>query len=97
MTAMRKTINFREGDLHVLEPFMREGTDELEALVGEVGEGPLASDAAQLRALVMVGARHVTDEIERRRYVRAVADGVFDETDRSLGSRRRGQRPSGRS
>lgn len=78
-TLSRKTVNFDQRDSELVAPFFDEGSSEhaaLEALVGH----PLSSDSAELRALVLLGIRHVRDVLLEDAYNAAVDAGDFDET-----------------
>lgn len=78
-TLNRKTVNFDPRDSEVVGPFLEEGTDEHAALERLAGEH-LSSDSAELRALVLLGARRVRDSLLEGAYNEAVDAGDFDET-----------------
>jgi hypothetical protein len=78
-TLSRKTVNFDQRDSQVVAPFLDASTTEhaaLEALVGQ----PLSSDSAELRALILLGVRHVRDALLEDAYNDAVDAGDFDDT-----------------
>lgn len=78
-TLNRKTVNFDQRDSQVVAPFLDANTTEhaaLEALVGQ----PLSSDSAELRALILLGVRHVRDALLEDGYNDAVDAGDFDDT-----------------
>jgi len=78
-TLIRKTVNFDQQDSQVVAPFLDASTSEhaaLEALVGQ----PLSSDSAELRALILLGVRHVQDALLEDAYNDAVNAGDFDDT-----------------
>lgn len=78
-TLNRKTVNFDQQDSRVVAPFLDASTSEhaaLEALVGQ----PLSSDSAELRALVLLGVRHVQEALLEDAYNDAVDAGDFDDT-----------------
>lgn len=78
-TLRRKTVNFDRRDSQAVAPFLDADTTEhaaLEALVGH----PLSSDSAELRALVLLGIRHVQEALLEDAYNDAVDAGDFAET-----------------
>lgn len=75
----RKTINFDHTDASVVGPFLDEGSAEHAALERIIGER-LASDSAELRALVLLGVGRVRDALLEDAYNEAVGAGDFDET-----------------
>jgi hypothetical protein len=78
-TLNRKTINFDHGDTPVVAPFLDESSTEHAALERIVGER-LASDSAELRALVLLGAARVREALLEDAYNEAVDAGDFDDT-----------------
>lgn len=78
-TLRRKTVNFDAADALAVAPFLDEGTDEHAALERLAGER-LASDSAELRALVLLGAERVREVLIEDAYNTAVDAGDFDET-----------------
>ena len=78
-TLSRKTINFDHTDTPVVGPFLDEDSAEHAALERLVGER-LASDSAELRALVMLGVRRVQEALLEDAYNQAVDAGDFDDT-----------------
>jgi hypothetical protein len=78
-TLSRKTINFDHADTPVVAPFLDENSAEHAALEQIVGER-LASDSAELRALVLLGVRRVHDALLEDAYNQAVDAGDFDDT-----------------
>ncbi|TVR32281.1 MAG: hypothetical protein EA388_12255 [Nitriliruptor sp.] len=78
-TLHRKTINFDQADTSVVAPFLDEGSAEHAALERIVGER-LASDSAELRALVLLGVSRVREALLEDAYNQAVDAGDFDET-----------------
>jgi hypothetical protein len=78
-TLNRKTINFNHADTPVVAPFLDEGSAEHAALERLVGER-LASDSAELRALVLLGVNCVRESLVENAYNEAVDAGDFDET-----------------
>jgi hypothetical protein len=79
VTLRRKTVNFDARDAESLAPFLDEASDEHAALERLVGQ-PLTSDAAELRALIMLGAARVREALLEDAYNEAVEAGDFDET-----------------
>jgi len=96
-TLKRKTINFDHADTALVEPFLDEGSAEHAALERLVGER-LASDSAELRALVMLGANRVRETLLEDAYNQAVDSGDFDDTaawvDQTSRARRRRRAPA---
>jgi|GEM_PF-1167596 len=80
-TLSRKTINFDHADTSVVAPFLDEGSAEHAALERIVGER-LASDSAELRALVLLGVGRVREALLEDAYNQAVDAGDFDDTRR---------------
>jgi hypothetical protein len=78
-TLNRKTINFDHADTSVVAPFLDEGSAEHAALERIVGER-LASDSAELRALVLLGVGRVREALLEDAYNDAVDAGDFDDT-----------------
>jgi hypothetical protein len=78
-TLNRKTINFAHADTPVVAPFLEEGSAEHAALEQMVGER-LASDSAELRALVLLGVGRVREALLEDAYNQAVDAGDFDDT-----------------
>jgi len=78
-TLRRKTINFDHADTSVVAPFLDEGSAEHAALERIVGER-LASDSAELRALVLLGVGRVREALVEDAYNQAVDAGDFDDT-----------------
>ena len=78
-TLKRKTINFDHADTALVGPFLDEDSAEHAALERLVGER-LASDSAELRALVMLGVRRVREALLEDAYNQAVDSGDFDDT-----------------
>lgn len=93
-TLRRKTVNFDQRDAQTVAPFLDEATDEHAALERLVGR-PLTSDAAELRALIMLGAARVREALLEDAYNEAVDVGDFHETrewtQQTRAARRRGQ------
>jgi hypothetical protein len=79
VTLRRKTVNFDARDAESLAPFLDEASDEHAALERLVGQ-PLTSDAAELRALIMLGAARVREALLEDAYNEAVEAGDFDGT-----------------
>lgn len=77
--SSRKTINFNRADTPVIEPFLDEYSAEHAALERIVGER-LASDSAELRALVLLGVGRVREALLEDAYNEAVDAGDFDDT-----------------
>lgn len=75
----RKTINFDHADTSVVAPFLDEDSAEHAALEQIVGER-LASDSAELRALVLLGVGRVREALLEDAYNDAVDSGDFDDT-----------------
>jgi hypothetical protein len=75
----RKTINFDQADTPVVAPFLDEGSAEHAALERIVGER-LASDSAELRALVLLGVGRVREALLEDAYNEAVDAGDFEDT-----------------
>lgn len=96
-TLKRKTINFDHADTALVEPFLDEGSTEHAALERLVGER-LASDSAELRALVMLGVNRVRETLLEDAYNQAVDSGDFDDTaawvDQTSRARRRRRAPA---
>jgi hypothetical protein len=88
----RKTINFDHADTPVVAPFLDEDSAEHAALERIAGER-LASDAAGLRALVLLGAGLVREALIEDAYNEAVDAGDFDDTrtwvEQTISTRRR--------
>lgn len=78
-TLNRKTINFDGADAPLVGPFLDEGSAEHAALEQVAGER-LASDSAELRALVLLGAARVRESLLEAAYDEAVEAGDFEET-----------------
>jgi hypothetical protein len=78
-TLSRKTINFDHADTPVVAPFLDENSAEHAALERLVGER-LASNSADLRALVLLGVRRVREALLEDAYNQAVDAGDFDDT-----------------
>ena len=78
-TLSRKTVNFDPRDSAVVAPYLDATTTEHAALEALVGQS-LASDSAELRALVLLGIRHVQEVLLEDAYNDAVEAGDFDET-----------------
>ena len=78
-TLSRKTINFDHSDTPVVAPFLDEDSPEHAALERIVGER-LASDSAELRALVLLGVGRVREALLEDAYYEAVDAGDFDDT-----------------
>ena len=78
-TLTRKTVNFDPRDRDLIAPFLDENSSEHAALEQLSGES-LASDSAELRALILLGIRHVRDALLEEAYNDAVDDGTFDDT-----------------
>lgn len=78
-TLHRKTVNFDPTDAASVAPFLDEAIDEHAALERLAGQ-PLTSDAAELRALIMLGAARVREALLEDAYNDAVDAGDFDET-----------------
>ena len=78
-TLRRKTVNFDPSDAESVAPFLDEETDEHTALERLAGQ-PLTSDAAELRALIMLRAARVREALLEDAYNDAVDAGDFDET-----------------
>ncbi|MFO7778011.1 MAG: hypothetical protein R6V28_06655 [Nitriliruptoraceae bacterium] len=91
-TLSRKTINFDHADTPVVAPFLDEDSSEHAALERIVGER-LASDSAELRALVLLGAGRVREALREDSYNESVDAGDFDDTrtyvDQTTSARRR--------
>lgn len=75
----RRTLNFGSQDESVVGPFLEVGSAEHRALE-ELSGGPLRSDSAQLRALVLLGVERVQERLLERAYNRAVEHGDFDDS-----------------
>ena len=75
----RKTINFDQADTPVVAPFLDEDPTEHAALERLVGER-LASDSAELRALVLLGVGRVREALLEDAYNEAVDAGDFEDT-----------------
>jgi formate dehydrogenase assembly factor FdhD len=88
----RKTINFDHAAARVVAPFLVEDSAEHAALERIVGER-LASDSAELRALVLLGVGRVREALLEDAYNEAVDAGDFDDTrtwvEQTTGARRR--------
>jgi len=78
-TLSRKTINFDRADTSIVAPFLNEGSVEHAALERLVGE-QLASDSAELRALVLLGVGRVREALLEDAYNEAVDAGDFEDT-----------------
>jgi len=78
-TLKRKTINFHHADSAQVGPFLDEGSPEHAALEQLVGER-LASDSAELRALVLLGVGRVRETLLEDAYNEAVDAGDFEDT-----------------
>jgi hypothetical protein len=78
-TLRRKTVNFDPSDAESVAPFLDKETEEHAALEQLAGR-PLTSDAAELRALIMLGAARVREALLEDAYNDAVDAGDFDET-----------------
>lgn len=78
-TLSRKTINFDHADTPVVAPFLDKDSSEHAALERIVGER-LASDSAELRALVLLGVGRVREALLEDSYNEAVDAGDFDDT-----------------
>lgn len=96
-TLSRKTINFDRADATVVAPFLDEGSVEHAALERLVGER-LASDSAELRALVLLGVGRVREALLEDAYNAAVDAGDFADTavwvDETSRARRRRRSPA---
>lgn len=62
-----------------MAPFLDASSTEHAALEALIGQS-LSSDSAELRALVLLGVRHVQDALREDAYNDAVDAGDFDET-----------------
>lgn len=91
-TLRRKTINFDPEDGRMVAPFLDEGTEEHAALEELVGQS-LASDSAELRALVLLGIRHVRGRLLENDYNTAVDAGDFAGTREWVEAARSRRRP----
>ena len=78
-TLSRKTINFDHADTWVVAPFLDEDSAEHAALERLVGER-LASDSAELRALVLLGVGRVRETLFEDAYNEAVDAGDFEDS-----------------
>jgi hypothetical protein len=95
-TLSRKTVNFDTADTAVVGPFLDEGSAEHAALERIIGER-LASDSAELRALVLLGVGRVRESLLEDAYNDAVDAGDFEETRgwaEQTSNARRARRPS---
>lgn len=96
-TLKRKTINFDHIDTALVGPFLDEDSAEHAALERLIGQ-PLASDSAELRALVLLGVRRVREALLEDGYDRAVDEGDFDDTaawvEQTTRARRRRRTPA---
>lgn len=93
-TLNRKTVNFDQRDSQVVAPFLDATTTEHAALESMVGQS-LSSDSAELRALVLLGVRHVREALLEDAYNDAVDAGDFDETKDWVRGTRARRRPHG--
>src|SRR6056297_1058296 len=78
MELSRKTINFDHADTSVVAPFLDEDSAEHAALERIVGER-LASDSAELRALVLLGVGRVREALLEDAYNQAVDASDFED------------------
>ena len=96
-TLKRKTINFDHADTALIGPFLDEDSAEHAALERLVGER-LASDSAELRALVLLGVGRAREALLEDAYNQAVDSGDFDETtawvEQTTRARRRRRTPA---
>ena len=80
MGVLRRTnINLDHADTSAVAPFLDEDLAEHAALERIVGER-LASDSAELRALVLLGVGRVREALLEDAYNEAVDAGDFDDT-----------------
>lgn len=91
MTAnIRKTVNLDPDDLALLQPYLAGSSIELDDLEDAVG--PLTSESSRIRALLLVGARHLDRERARSAYELAIANGDFTDSAESVKERSRARR-----
>ncbi|MTV27831.1 hypothetical protein FTX61_20795 [Nitriliruptoraceae bacterium ZYF776] len=92
----RKTIDFDPADARVVAPFLEGGSAEHAALERLVGQR-LGSDSAELRALVLLGARRVRESLLEDAYNESVDAGDLSDTrawvEQTTRARRRRHRP----
>lgn len=92
-TLSRKTVNFDQQDSPVVAPFLDASTSERAALEALVGQ-PLSSDSAELRALVLLGVRHVREALLEDAYNDAVDAGESTAHATGFGRHGRGAAPA---
>ncbi len=96
-TLKRKTINFDHADTVLVGPFLDADSAEHAALEQLIGER-LASDSAELRALVLLGVGRVREALLEDAYNQAVDAGDFDDTsawvEQTTRARRRRRAPA---
>lgn len=94
--SRRKTITFDPAAARVVAPFLEDGSAEHAALERLVGQR-LGSNSAELRALVLLGARRVRESLVGDAYNESVDAGDFSDTrawvEQATRARRRRDRP----